>query len=166
MRLALYLEHGLKLSRAAMKLPVHTPIEIESNQLDCVLEVLPVAASRDLGPDHLPGIEFPHPEIRVVFKLKQHPQIAAAYAIDIFVTDATLSLVSHAQGHTHVGINSRYAQIERLITSKQNGLLELVGCSHKDLIDRLSQAFTELRGAYLNALQEEGCLPVPRQLIT
>jgi len=97
----------------------------------------------------------------VVFRLKEHPQIAAVYAIDVFVTDATLSLVSHAQGHSHVEINRRYAQIERFISNKRNGLLELIGCSHTDLIERLSQTFIDLRTEYLNALQEEGCLPVP-----
>jgi hypothetical protein len=124
--------------------------------------VLPVAASHYVGPDHLPGIAFLHPEVRVVFKLKEHPLVAAVYSIDVFVTDATLSLVSHAQGHTHVEINRRYAQVDRFISNKQNGLLELVGCSHKMLIERLSQAFIELRSAYLTALNEEGCLPVPR----
>ncbi|HBG08240.1 MAG: hypothetical protein A2075_04855 [Geobacteraceae bacterium GWC2_58_44] len=162
MQLALYLEYGEKLSRAALKLPVQTPVEIDSTLLDCVVEVLPIAASQYRGPEHLPGIEFPHPEIRVVFRLKEHPQIAAIYSIDVFVTDATLSLVSHAQGHTHVDINRRYAQIERFISNKQNGLLELIGCNHALLIERLSQTFLELRTAYLNALQEEGCLPVPR----
>jgi len=161
MQLALYLEYGEKLSRAALRLPVQTPIEIDSILLDCVVEVLPVAASQYWGPDHLPGLEFPHPEIRVVFRLKEHPQIAAVYAIDVFVTDATLSLVSHAQGHSHVEINRRYAQIERFISNKRNGLLELIGCSHTDLIERLSQTFIDLRTEYLNALQEEGCLPVP-----
>jgi len=163
MQLALYLEHGEQLSRAALRLPVYTPIDIESSLLDCFIEVLPVASSQYLGPDHMPGIEFPHPEIRVVFRLKEHPQIAAIYAIDVFVTDATLSLVIHAQGHTHVDINRRYAHIEKLITNKQNGLLELVGCSHTTLIERLSQAFIGLRSTYLTALQDEGCLPVPRQ---
>jgi hypothetical protein len=161
MRLSLYLEHGEQFSRAALKLPVRTPIDIESTLLNCFIEVLPVAASHYVGPDHLPGIEFPHPEIRVVFQLKEHPQVAAIYSIDVFVTDATLSLVSHAQGHTHVEINRRSAHIERLIANKQNGLLELIGCSHTLLIDRLSQAFLDLRGAYLSALNEEGCLPVP-----
>lgn len=161
MRLSLYLEHGEQFSRAALKLPVRTPIDIESSLLNCFLEVLPVASSHYVGPDHLPGIEFPHPEIRVVFQLKEHPQVAAIYSIDVFVTDATLSLVSHAQGHTHVEINRRSAHIERLIANKQNGLLELIGCNHTLLIDRLSQAFLDLRGAYLNALNEEGCLPVP-----
>uniref|UniRef100_C6E395 Uncharacterized protein n=1 Tax=Geobacter sp. (strain M21) TaxID=443144 RepID=C6E395_GEOSM len=161
MRLSLYLEHGEQFSRAALKLPVRTPIDIESTLLNCFLEVLPVASSHYVGPDHLPGIEFPHPEIRVVFQLKEHPQVAAIYSIDVFVTDATLSLVSHAQGHTHVEINRRSSHIERLIANKQNGLLELIGCNHTLLIDRLSQAFLDLRGAYLNALCEEGCLPVP-----
>jgi len=162
MRLSLYLEHGEQFSRAALKLPVRTPIDIESTLLNCFIEVLPVAASYYMGPDHLPGIEFPHPEIRVVFQLKEHPQVAAVYSIDVFVTDAMLSLVSHAQGHTHVDINRRAAQIERLISNKQNGLLELIGCSHTLLIDRLSQAFVELRSKYLSALHEEGCLPVPQ----
>lgn len=161
MRLSLYLEHGEQFSRAALKLPVRTPIDIESSLLNCFIEVLPVASSHYVGPDHLPGIEFPHPEIRVVFQLKEHPQVAAIYSIDVFVTDATLSLVSHAQGHTHVDINRRSAHIERLISNKQNGLLELIGCNHTLLIDRLSQAFLDLRGAYLNALSDEGCLPVP-----
>lgn len=162
MQLALYLEHGEQLSRAALRLPTYTPVDINSSLLDCFLEVLPVAASQYVGPDHLPGIEFPHPEIRVVFRLKEHPQIAAIYAIDVFVTDAMLSLISHAQGHTHVDINRRFAQVDRFISNKQNGLLELVGCSHTTLIERLSQAFLELRQAYLSALDEEGCLPVPR----
>jgi hypothetical protein len=162
MQLALYLEHGEKFSRAVHKLPAYTQIDIDSTLLDCFIEVLPVAASNYVGPEHLPGIEFPHPEIRVVFKLKEHPMVAAVYSIDVFVIDATLSLISHAQGHTHVEINRRYAQIERFIANKQNGLLELVGCSHIALIERLSQAFVELRTAYLNALAEEGCLPVPR----
>jgi hypothetical protein len=162
MQLSLYLEHGEKFSRAALKLPTYTAIDIDSNLLDCVIEVLPVAASCYVGPDHLPGIAFPHPEIRVVFKLREHPQVAAVYSIDVFVTDATLSLVSHAQGHTHVDINRRYAQIERIIGNKQNGLLELVGCSHTILIERLTQAFIALRARYLTALDEEGCLPVPR----
>ena len=162
MRLALYLEHGEQFSRAALKLPVQTPIDIESTLLNCFIEVLPVATSYYMGPEHLPGIEFPHPEIRVVFQLKEHPQVAAIYSIDVFVTDAMLSLVSHAQGHTHVDINRRGAHIERLIANKQNGLLELVGCSHTALIDRLTQAFIGLRSAYLNALSEEGCLPVPQ----
>lgn len=162
MRLALYLEHGEQFSRAALKLPVQTPIDIESTLLNCYIEVLPVATSYYMGPEHLPGIEFPHPEIRVVFQLKEHPQVAAIYSIDVFVTDAMLSLVSHAQGHTHVDINRRGAHIERLIANKQNGLLELVGCSHTALIDRLTQAFIGLRSAYLNALSEEGCLPVPQ----
>lgn len=161
MQLALYLEYGKKLSRAALSLPVLTPVEIDSTLLDCFIEVLPVAAAQYRGPDHLPGIEFPHPEMRVIFRLKEHPEIAAVYAIDVFVTDATLSLVSHAQGHTHVDINRRYAQIERFISNKQNGLLELVGCSHTALIERLSQAFIDLRTRYLDALQAEGCLPVP-----
>ena len=162
MQLALYLEHGEQFSRAANKLPMLTPIDIDSLLLDCAIEVLPVAASRELGPDHLPGIEFPHPEMRVVFKLKDRPQVAAAYAIDVFVTDATLSLVSHAQGHTHIEINRRTAQVEKLILSKQNGLLELVGCNHKVLIERISQAFVNLRTTYLTALHDEGCLPLPR----
>ncbi len=162
MRLSLYLEHGEQFSRAALKLPVQTPIDIESTLLNCYIEVLPVAASCYMGPDHLPGIEFPHPDIRVVFQLKEHPQVAAIYSIDVFVTDAMLSLVSHAQGHTHVDINRRAAHIERLIANKQNGLLELVGCSNTALIDRLTQAFVQLRTAYLNALSEEGCLPVPK----
>ena len=162
MQLAHYLEYGEKLSRAALKLPVLTPVEIDSTLLDCFIEVLPIAASQYRGPEHLPGVEFPHPEIRVVFRLKEHPQIAAVYSIDVFVTDATLSLISHAQGHTHVDINRRYAQIERFISNKQNGLLELIGCSHMTLIERLSQAFLDLRTLYLNALHEEGCLPVPR----
>lgn len=161
MRLSLYLEHGEQFSRAARKLPVQTPIEIESSLLSCFIEVLPVAASHYVGPDHLPGIEFPHPEIRVVFQLKEHPEVVAIYAIDVFVTDAMLSLVSHAQGHTHVDINRRSAHIERLISNKQNGLLELVGCSPTTLIDRLSQAFLHLRSQYLDALSHEGCLPVP-----
>lgn len=162
MQLALYLEHGEQLARAALKLPTYTQVNIDSTLLDCFLEVLPVAVSQYGGPEHLPGIEFPHPEIRVIFRLRDHPQIAAIYAIDVFVTDATLSLISHAQGHTHVDINRRYAQVERFISNKQNGLLELVGCNHTTLIERLSQAFIELRSAYLTALQEEGCLPVPR----
>ena len=162
MQLALYLEHGERLSRAALKLPVYTPVEIDSNLLDCVIEVLPVAASHYVGPEHLPGLEFPHPEIRVVFKLKAQPSVAAVYSIDVFVTDATLSLISHAQGHTHVDINRRSAQIERFISNKKNGLLELIGCSHSILIERLTQAFIQLRAAYLDALHEEGCLPVPR----
>jgi len=160
MQLAHYLEHGEQFSRAAHKLPTSTKVEIDSILLDCYLEVLPVAAARDLGPDHLAGVEFPHPEIRVVFKLKDRPMVAAAYAIDVFVTDATLSLISHAQGHTHIEINRRYAQIERLIMNKQNGLLELVGCSHKTLIERISQAFVDLRTTYLKALNEEGCFPL------
>ena len=164
MQLALYLEHGEQFSRAAQKLPTYTPIDIDSILLDCSLEVLPVAASRDMGPEHLAGIEFPHPEIRVVFKLKERPLVVAVYSIDVFVTDATLSLISHAQGHTHIEINRRYAQVERLILSKQNGLLELVGCSHKTLIERLSEAFIQLRTTYLSALHEEGCLPLPRHL--
>lgn len=162
MQLALYLEHGEQFSRAAQKLPLYTPIEINSIILDCFLEVLPVAAARDQGPEHLTCVEFPHPEIRVVFKLKDRPLVAAAYAIDVFVTDATLSLISHAQGHTHIEINHRYAQVERLIMSKQNGLLELVGCSHKTLIERISEAFIGLRTTYLDALNQEGCLPFPR----
>ena len=161
MRLSLYLEHGQQFSRAALRLPVQTPIEIDSTLLNCFIEVLPVAASHYVGPDHLPGIEFPHPDIRVVFQLKEHPQVAAIYAIDVFVTDAMLSLVSHAQGHTHVEVNRRAAHIDRLIAGKQNGLLELVGCSHAALVDRLTQAFIQLRTAYLDALNEEGCLPVP-----
>lgn len=162
MQLALYLEHGEKFARAALKLPVQTPIDIDSLLLDCVIEVLPTAATHNGGPDHLPGIEFPYPEIRVVFKLKEHPMVAAVYAIDLFVIDAMLSLVSRAQGHNHVEINYRSTQLERLIASKENGLLELVGCSHKVLTERLSQAFLELRARYLDALEEEGCLPVPR----
>lgn len=162
MRLSLYLEHGEQFSRAALKLPVQTPVDIDSTLLNCFIEVLPVAASHYMGPDHLPGIEFPHPEIRVVFQLKEHPHVAAVYSIDVFVTDAMLSLVSHAQGHTHVDINRRAAHIERLIANKQNGLLELVGCSHNMLIERLTHAFLDLRTSYLNALNEEGCLPVPR----
>lgn len=161
MRLSLYLEHGEQFSRAALKLPVQTPVNIESNLMNCFIEILPVAMSYYVGPDHPPGIEFPHPEMRVVFQLKERPQVVAIYSIDVFVTDATLSLVSHAQGHTHVEINRRSAHIERLIASKQNGLLELIGCSHTVLIDRLSQAFIELRSTYLSALNEEGCLPVP-----
>lgn len=162
MRLSLYLEHGEQFSRAALKLPVQTPIDIDSTLLNCYVEVLPVAASHYMGPDHLPGIEFPHPDIRVVFQLKEHPQVAAVYSIDVFVTDAMLSLVSHAQGHTHVDINRRAAHIERLIANKQNGLLELVGCSNTALIDRLTQAFVQLRTTYLSALGEEGCLPIPK----
>jgi hypothetical protein len=162
MQLALYLEYGEKLSRAAMSLPVQTRVEIDSTLLDCFVEVLPVAASQYRGPDHLPGIEFLHPEIRVIFRLKDRPHIAAVYSIDVFVTDATLSLVSHAQGHTHVEVNRRYAQIERFIANKQNGLLELVGCSHTQLIERLSETFLDLRTKYLSALAQEGCLPVPR----
>lgn len=162
MRLSLYLEHGEQFSRAALKLPVQTPIEIDSTLLNCFIEVLPVAASHYMGPDHLPGIEFPHPDIRVVFQLKEHPHVAAIYSIDVFVTDAMLSLVSHAQGHTHVDINRRAAHIERLIANKQNGLLELVGCSNTALIDRLTQAFVQLRTTYLSALSEEGCLPIPK----
>lgn len=162
MQLALYLEHGEKLCRAALKLPEETAVEIDSGLLDCFVEVLPVASSHFAGPDHLPGVDFPHPEIRVVFRLRERPLIAAVYSIDVFVTDATLSLISHAQGHTHVDINRRYAQIERFISNKKNGLLELVGCSHFTLIQRLSETFLDLRTQYLNALQEEGCLPVPR----
>ncbi|MBU5615315.1 hypothetical protein [Geomonas azotofigens] len=162
MRLSLYLEHGEQFSRAALKLPVQTPIDIESTLLNCYIEVLPVAASHYMGPEHLPGIEFPHPDIRVVFQLKEHPQVAAVYSIDVFVTDAMLSLVSHAQGHTHVDINRRAAHIERLIANKQNGLLELIGCNQNTLVDRLTQAFLGLRSAYLNALNEEGCLPIPK----
>lgn len=162
MRLSLYLEHGEQFSRAALKLPVQTPIDIDSTLLNCYIEVLPVAASHYMGPDHLPGIEFPHPDIRVVFQLKEHPQVVAIYSIDVFVTDAMLSLISHAQGHTHVDINRRAAHIERLIANKQNGLLELVGCSNMALIDRLTRAFVELRTTYLNALGEEGCLPIPK----
>ena len=162
MQLALYLEHGEKFSQAALKLPVQTPIDIDSLLLDCAIEVLPVASTRHSGPDHLPGIEFPYPEIRVVFKLKEHPKVAAAYDIDVFVVDAMLSLVSQAQGHNHIEINRRTVQLERLIASKENGLLELVGCSHKILVERLSQAFVDLRSAYLAALDQEGCLPVPR----
>ncbi|HBA87594.1 MAG TPA: hypothetical protein DCZ75_06260 [Geobacter sp.] len=161
MRLSLYLEHGEQFSRAAQKLPVRTPIEIESSLLNCFIEVLPVATSYYIGPDHLPGIEFPHPDLRVVFQLKEHPEVAAIYAIDVFVTDAMLSLISHAQGHTHVDINRRSAHIDRLVSNKQNGLLELVGCSHAALIERLSQAFIQLRSLYLDALNQEGCLPVP-----
>ena len=164
MQLSLYLEHGERFSRAALKLPICTPIDINSALLDCVIEVQPVAVSHYLGPDHLPGIEFPYPELRVVFRLKDRPLVSAAYAIDVFVTDATLSLVSHAQGHTHVEINRRYAQIDRFIATKENGLLELIGCSQKILIERLSQAFLDLRNAYLVALREEGCLPVPRHV--
>jgi len=162
MQLALYLEHGEKFARAAAKLPTQVPINVDSLLLDCFIEVLPVAALHNGGPDHLPGIEFPYPEIRVVFKLKEHPTVAAVYAIDFFVVDATVSLVSWAQGHTHVEVNYRPTQLERAIASKENGLLELVGCSHKTLIDRLSQAFLDLRASYLKALDEEGCLPVPR----
>ncbi|WP_136514022.1 hypothetical protein [Geomonas edaphica] len=162
MRLSLYLEHGEQFSRAALKLPVQTPIDIDSTLLNCYIEVLPVAASHYVGPDQLPGIEFPHPDIRVVFQLKEHPQVVAIYSIDVFVTDAMLSLVSHAQGHTHVDINRRAAHIERLVANKQNGLLELVGCSNTALIDRLTQAFVQLRTSYLNALSDEGCLPVPK----
>lgn len=162
MQLALYLEHGEKFARAASKLPNQIPINVDSLLLDCFIEVLPVAALHNGGPDHLPGIEFPYPEIRVVFKLKEHPLVAAVYDIDFFVVDAMVSLVSWAQGHTHVEVNHRPAQLERAIASKENGLLELVGCSHKTLIERLSQAFLELRGDYLKALDEEGCLPVPR----
>jgi hypothetical protein len=162
MQLALYLEHGEKFARAALKLPTQTPIDVDSLLLECYIEVLPTAATHNGGPDHLPGIEFPYPEIRVVFKLKEHPTVTAVYSIDLFVIDATLSLVSWAQGHNHVEINYRPTQLDRLIASKENGLLELVGCSNKALIDRLSQAFLYLRTAYLKALDEEGCLPVPR----
>lgn len=162
MQLALYLEHGEKFARAAQKLPAITPINVDSLLLDCYIEVLPTAATRNGGPEHLPGIEFPYPEIRVVFKLKEHPLVTAAYDIDFFVIDAMVSLVSWAQGHTHVEITFRPTQLERAIASKENGLLELVGSNHKTLIDRLSEAFIELRGAYLKALDEEGCLPVPR----
>ena len=88
MQLALYLEHGEQFSRAAQQLPMYTAVDIDSILLDCFLEVLPIAASRDMGPDHLAGIEFPHPEIRVVFKLKDRPLVAAVYSIDVFVTDA------------------------------------------------------------------------------
>ena len=161
MQLALYLEHGEKFARAALKLPVHTPIDIDSLLLDCVIEVLPVAATRNIGPDHLPGIEFPYPEIRVVFKLKDHPLVAAVYDIDVFVVDAMLSLISQAQGHQHIDIFRRTVQLDHLTASKENGLLELVGCSHRVLIERVSQAFVDLRTAYLAALEEEGCLPVP-----
>ena len=164
MQLALYLEHGEKFFRATQKLPLQTQIEIDSTLLECFLEVIPIAASRDMGPDHMEGIEFPYPEIRVVFRLKDRPQVLAVYGIDVFVTDATVSLISHAQGHSHIEINHRYAQIERLILSKQNGLLELVGCSNKTLIERLSQAFLRLRTTYLAALHEEGCFPLPRHL--
>lgn len=164
MQLSLYLEYGEKFHRAAQQLPSYTPVDIDSGLLDCGIEILPVAASNYIGPDHLPGIEFPYPEMRVVFKLKERPFIAAAYAIDVFVTDATLSLISHAQGHTHVEINRRYPQVERYISNKKNGLLELVGCSHKLLIERLSQAFVTLRTEYLTALQNEKVLPVPRHI--
>jgi hypothetical protein len=162
MQLALYLEHGEKLARAAGKLPAQTPIDIESHLIDCFLEVLPIAAMHNGGPDHLPGIEFPYPEIRVVFRLKEHPAVAAIYDVDIFVVDAMLSLINQAQGHNHIEFNRRTVQLERLIASKENGLLELVGCSHKVLVERISDAFLELRTAYLAALREEGCLPVPR----
>jgi hypothetical protein len=161
MHLALYLEHGDRLARAAQHLPEWTPVDIDSAMLDCGIEVLPVAASRYLGPDNLPGIEFPYPELRVVFRLKERPAVAAVYAIDVFVTDATLSLVNRALGHNHLDINRRYAQIDRYIANKQNGLLELVACSHKTLIDRLSKAFIDLRTSYIQALEQEGCLPVP-----
>lgn len=164
MQLSLYLEYGERFSRAAQKLPAYTPVDIDSALLDCGIEVLPIATSHYVGPDHLPGIEFPYPEMRVVFKLRERPNIAAAYSIDVFVTDATLSLVSHAQGHTHVEINRRYPQVERYISNKKNGLLELVGCSHKTLIDRLSATFLQLRTDYLNALQSERVLPVPRHI--
>jgi hypothetical protein len=164
MQLSLYLEYGERFSRAAQKLPQYTPVDIDSTLLDCGIEILPIAASHYVGPDHLPGIEFPYPEMRVVFKLKERPCIAAAYSIDVFVTDATLSLISHAEGHTHVEVNRRYPQVERYISNKKNGLLELVGCSHKTLIDRLSQTFIELRTAYLTALQTENVLPVPRHI--
>ena len=162
MQLALYLEYGEKFARASLGLPAQTPIEIDSLLLDCAIEVLPTAATHNGGPDHLPGIEFPYPEIRVVFKLKEHPTVTAVYAIDLFVADAMLSLVSCAQGHTHVVVNHRSTHLDRLIASKENGLLELVGCSHKILNERLTKAFLELRSAYLKALDEEGCLPVPR----
>ncbi|MCM0082400.1 hypothetical protein L4X63_12450 [Geomonas sp. Red32] len=162
MQLALYLEHGEQFARAALKLPQFTTVDIDSILLDCVIEVLPVTCSNFLGPDHLPGIEFPYPEFRVVFRLKDRPMVAAVYGIDVFVTDAMLSLVNRALGHNHIELNRRYAQIERYIATKQNGLLELVGCSHKALIDRITQAFVELRSAYLDALDKEGCLPVPR----
>jgi len=162
MQLALYLEHGEKFARAALKLPVHTSIDIDSLLLDCAIEVLPVAATRNSGPDHLPGIEFPYPDIRVVLRLKDHPTVAAVYDIDLFVIDAMLSLISQAQGHTHIEINHRTVHLERLVASKENGLLELVGCSHRELIERISQAFVALRTAYLAALDQEGCLPVPR----
>jgi len=164
MQLALYLEHGESFSRAALKLPAYTPIDVDSALLDCGVEVLPVAVAHYLGPDNLPGLAFPYPDIRVVFKLKDRPMVTAVYSIDVFVLDATLSLVSHAQGHTHVEINRRYAHIDRFISSKQNGLLELVGCPPKTLIERLSQTFLDLRNTYLSALQQEGCLPVPRPL--
>lgn len=164
MQLSLYLEYGERFSRAAQKLPSYTPVDIDSALLDCGIEILPVATSHYIGPDHLPGIEFPYPEMRVLFKLKDRPTIAAAYSIDVFVTDATLSLISHAQGHTHVEINRRFPQVDRYISNKKNGLLELVGCSHKTLIERLSQAFIDLRSAYLTALQSEKVLPVPRHV--
>jgi hypothetical protein len=164
MQLSLYLEYGERFSRAAQKLPEYTPVDIDSTLLDCGIEIYPVAASHYVGPDHLPGIEFPYPEMRVVFKLKDRPAIAAHYSIDVFVTDATLSLVSHAQGHTHVEVNRRYPQVERYISNKKNGLLELVGCSHKTLIERLAEAFIDLRTAYLDALQTEHVLPVPRHI--
>lgn len=162
MQLALYLEHGEKFARAAQKLPARTPVEIDSLLLDCFIEVLSVAAIRDSGPDHLPGIEFPYPEFRVVFQLKEHPTVASVYDIDVFVIDGMLSLVNQAQGHSHIEINRRTVQVDRLIASKENGLLELVGCSHRVLIDRLAETFVELRSAYITALGEEGCLPVPR----
>ena len=162
MQLALYLEHGEKFARAALNLPVLTLVNVDSLLLDCGIEVLPVAMTRNNGPDHMPGIEFPHPEIRVVFRLKEHPTVAAVYDIDVFVVDAMLSLISQAQGHAHIDINHRSVQLERLIASKENGLLELVGCSHRVLTERLSEAFVGLRSAYLAALDQEGILPVPR----
>src|SRR5690348_10883789 len=119
MQLALDLEHGEQFARAAQKLPPFTAVNTDSILLECGLEVLPVAASHYLGPDHLPGIEFPYPEIRVVFRLKDRPIVAAAYSIDVFVTDATLSLVNRAMGHTHVEIDRRYAQIERFVANKE-----------------------------------------------
>jgi hypothetical protein len=163
MQLALYLEHGEKFARAALNLPVQTLVNVDSLLLDCAMEVLPVATTRNSGPDHLPGIEFPYPDIRVAFRLKEHPTVAAVYDVDVFVVDAMLSLISHAQGHAHIDINHhRSVQLERLIASKENGLLELVGCSHRVLTERLSEAFVELRRAYLAALDQEGILPVPR----
>jgi hypothetical protein len=162
MQLALYLEYGEKFARAALKLPAANPIEIDSHLVDCFIEVQPVAVTRNSGPDHLPGIEFPYPELQVVFRLREHPMVAAVYDIDVFVVDAMLSLISQAQGHSHIEINRRTVQLERLVASKENGLLELVGCSHKVLVDRITEAFLELRRAYLVALDEEGCLPVPR----